>query len=167
MRALPPSRAVDPHLRPVAEADLPALVDLSLRAWAPVFASIEQQLAGSGVFARQHPDWRADQRAAVESACRDTHVLVAEIDGVLAGFVATTRREDDLGEIHMIAVDPDHQRRGVGRALTRAALERLRTQGLATAMGRDRGDPEHEPARRLYEDAGSTAMPIVRYFTTL
>jgi hypothetical protein len=63
-------------------------------------------------------------------------------------------------------VDPATNAAASG-ALTRAALERLRTQGLATAMGRDRGDPEHEPARRLYEDAGSTAMPIVRYFTTL
>jgi ribosomal protein S18 acetylase RimI-like enzyme len=105
---------VEPHLRPVAEADVAPLVDLALRAWAPVFASIEQQLAGSGVFERQHPDWRADQRAAVESACRDTDVLVAEVDGTVAGFVATARREDDLGEIHMIAVDPGHQRAASG-----------------------------------------------------
>jgi ribosomal protein S18 acetylase RimI-like enzyme len=143
------------------------VVELSLRAWTPVFASIERRLAGSGVFELQHPDWRADQRAAVESACRDTDVLVAEVDGVVGGFVATTRREDDLGEIHMIAVDPDHQRHGLGRALTQAALERLRAQGLATAMVETGGDPGHEPARRLYEDAGFTALPIVRYFTTL
>jgi ribosomal protein S18 acetylase RimI-like enzyme len=166
-RALPPSRAVDPVIRPFAEADLAPLVDLSLRAWAPVFASIERQLAGSGVFELQHPDWRADRRAAVESAGRDTDVLVAEVDGAVAGFVATTRREDDLGEIHMIAVDPDHQRRGAGRALTRAALERLRARRVATAMVETGGDPGHEPARRLYEDAGFTALPIVRYFTTL
>jgi ribosomal protein S18 acetylase RimI-like enzyme len=156
-------------LRPVVDADLAPLVDLSLRAWAPVFASIEAQLAGSGVFALQHPDWRADQRAAVESACHDpaVEVVVAEVDGTVAGFVATTRREDDLGEIHMIAVDPAHQRRGVGRALTRVALERLRAQGLATAMVETGGDPGQEPARQLYEDAGFTALPIVRHFTTL
>jgi ribosomal protein S18 acetylase RimI-like enzyme len=134
-----------------------------------VFASLERQLAGSGVFERQHPDWRADQRAAVESACADPaiEVLVAEVDGGVAGFVATTRREDDLGEIHMIAVAPDQQRRGVGRTLTRAALEQLRAGGFATAMVETGGDPGHEPARQLYEDSGFTALPVVRYFTTL
>jgi len=67
----------------------------------------------------------------------------------------------------MIAVDPDRRRRGVGRALTRAALERLAAQGLATAMVETGGDPGHEPARRLCEDAGFAALPVVRYFTTL
>lgn len=168
-RALPPSRAVDPVIRPFAARDLAPLIDLSLRAWTPVFASIERQLAGSGVFERQHPDWRSDQRAAVESACDDPaiEVLVAEVDGAVAGFVATTRRGDDLGEIHMIAVAPDRQRRGVGRALTQAALERLRAQGLATAMVETGGDPGHAPARRLYEECGFTALPVARYFTTL
>ena len=44
------------------------MIDLSLRAWAPVFASLEQVL-GSDIFRRMHPDWREDQQRAVEDVC--------------------------------------------------------------------------------------------------
>jgi ribosomal protein S18 acetylase RimI-like enzyme len=155
-------------VRGYAAAYLPRLVELSLAAWAPVFASVEQQLAGSGVFEAQHPDWRAGQQEAVESACATLHVRVAEVDDDVAGFVAVGRREDEpIGEIHMVAVDPRYQGRGIGRRLTEVALEWIAEQGFATAMVETAGDPGHAPARRLYESTGFTPFPIVRYFRTV
>ena len=79
-----------PQIRPFEERDAAAVVDLSLRAWAPAFASLERVL-GSDVFRRQHPDWREDQRRAVEEVCasQETRVWVAEVDGETVGFVAT------------------------------------------------------------------------------
>lgn len=158
-----------PVVRPFETADLPRVVELSLEAWAPVFASIEAQLAGSGVFELQHPDWRAGQRRAVETTCTEpAHaVWVAEADGDVVGFVAVGEREESLGEIVMIAVDPAHQRVGIGAALTQVALGWFRERGYATAMVETGGDPGHAPARRTYEQAGFTPLPLVRYFTAL
>jgi hypothetical protein len=70
-----------PQIRRFEERDAAALIDLSLRAWAPVFASNEQVL-GSAVFRRQHPDWREDQRRVVQEVCasQETRVWVAEVD---------------------------------------------------------------------------------------
>ena len=156
-------------LRPFASEDLDALLDLSIRAWAPVFASLEQVL-GSELFLRMHPDWRADQRQTVEHACRseDVSVWVAESDRDVVGFVGiTTDAAARVGEIYIIAVDPAHQRSGVGTALTQLALDELAEAGMTVAMVETGGDPGHAPARQLYERTGFTLLPIARYFTAL
>jgi ribosomal protein S18 acetylase RimI-like enzyme len=67
----------------------------------------------------------------------------------------------------MIAVDPAYQRRGIGAALTRLALARLREAGLAIAMVETGGDDGHAPARRTYAGAGFTLWPVARYFREL
>ena len=56
-------------IREFREDDLWAIVDLSLRAWEPIFDSLRRVL-GDDVFLRLHPDWREDQADAVRSACR-------------------------------------------------------------------------------------------------
>jgi ribosomal protein S18 acetylase RimI-like enzyme len=147
---------VPPTIRALATGDVEAVVDLSLRAWAPVFASIEQVLHGSGVFEQLHPDWRDTQRRAVLDVCADDamHVWVAELDGAVVGFAAFTLSDTEpLGQIYMIAVDPAHQRRGVGLALTTHATDWIRQQGMTVALIGTGGDPGHAPARRLHERA--------------
>lgn len=161
-----------PTIRPLARADHAAVIELSLRAWAPVFASLEHVLHGSGVFERLHPDWRVTQHDAVTAACTSdtlcTWVAEASADRVVAGFVAVHLDHDhNLGEIHMLAVDPVHQRHGIGTALTGFALDQLRQAGIRVAMVETGGDPGHAPARRTYQRAGFTALPLVRYFTAL
>jgi GNAT superfamily N-acetyltransferase len=161
---------MSPTIRPLTDGDLDAVVDLSLRAWAPVFAAVEQVLAGSGVFEEFHPDWRDTQRRAVSDVCADdaTPTWVAEVDSAVAGFVAVRlHRDDRMGEIYMIAVDPDRQRRGLGIALTTHATDWIRQQGMTIAMIDTGGDPGHAPARRVYERAGYTALPGVMYFKKL
>ena len=156
-------------IRPLEPADVEPVVQLSLRAWAPVFDSLRSAL-GMGLFSRMHPDWRQDQRRAVEEACGDEQltVSVAEIEGDVVGFTAIrTDAESRLGEIHMIAVDPDHQRRGIGASLTREALEQLAEAGMTIAMVETGGDPGHAPARATYEQADFTLLPIARYFKVL
>lgn len=156
-------------IRPLEAVDVEPVVELSLRAWAPVFDSLRGAL-GEGLFSRMHPDWREGQRRAVEEACADGQltVSVAEIDGAVVGFVAVKADVDGrLGEIHMVAVDPDHQRRGVGGALTRVATDQLAEAGMSIAMVETGGDPGHAPARATYEQAGFTLLPIARYFKLL
>ncbi|MGI9050888.1 MAG: GNAT family N-acetyltransferase [Rubrobacteraceae bacterium] len=146
------------------------MVELSLRTWAPVFASLEQTL-GSGIFRRLHPDWREDQRRAVKDVCaaEKGRVWVAEVDGVAVGFVATEvyDPERSMGVISMLAVDPDHQNGGIGTALTGFALDRLKDAGMKVAVVETGGDPGHAAARRTYEKAGYVLLPIARYFKNL
>ncbi len=163
-----------PQIRDLRDDDVDAVVALSLRAWAPVFASFEAVL-GAGVYRHLYSDWSTSQAAAVERVCRDpaTRVRVAVEDGRPVGFVAVvvhderTSDEPDSGEVEMLAVDPAAQRRGVGRALLDDGVELLRQAGVRIVAIGTGGDPGHAPARRTYEAAGFTALPLVRYYRLL
>ncbi len=161
---------IRPLIRSYDDRDADAVVDFSLRAWALVFASVEQTL-GSEVFRRQHPDWREDQRRAVEEVCaaKKGQVWVAEVGTSTVSFVAVEldRPERSIGEISMVAVDPDYQGGGIGTALTEFALARLKDAGMTVAMVETGGDPGHAAARRSYEKTGFTHLPIARYFKNL
>lgn len=67
-------------------------------------------------------------------------VVVARLRGKVVGMRAITRRTVHLGERTLklagmgIAVDPEHQRKGIGRALTRATMELLRSLGDELAV---------------------------------
>src|ERR1700744_1028212 len=115
-------------IRRYQPADSEAVVELALRAWGPVFASLEQVL-GREMFVRLHGDsWEDFQREAVRGVLADSGmtVWVAEAEAVVAGFVAAqVDAERLLGEIVMVAVDPAQQGRGAGGALTEFATEWL------------------------------------------
>ena len=76
--------------------------------------------------------------ADVAGRARDTETLAAVVAGRLAGVATyvpgpdTSMSEfDDPGAagIRALAVDPDHHRQGIGRALTVACVDRARTAG--------------------------------------
>jgi ribosomal protein S18 acetylase RimI-like enzyme len=148
---------------------LDAVVALSLRAWEPVFESVASVMDPE-VYREQHPDWRVTQRKAVEAVCaeKDAHVWVASEGSRVVGFVALKlHAEDRIGEIYMIAVDPDFQRRGIAAGLTEHSLAWLAQAGMTTAMVETGGDPGHAPARRTYESAGFRPFPVAKYFKKL
>ena len=159
-----------PRIRLFEDRDAEAVVDLSLRAWAPVFASLERAL-GPEIFGRLHPDWREDQRRAVEDvlAAKEAQVWVAEVGASIVGFVSVELIDDkrSMGEISMLAVDPDYQGGGIGTALAEFALDKLKEAGMKVATAETGGDPGHAAARRTYEKAGYTLLPIARYFKNL
>ena len=119
------------RIQPYESEQRDAVVRLALRAWAPVFDSI-QKVMDVDVYQAFYPDWRVSQQQAVEGVCtaEDMQVWVAIDAGVTVGFVAVKLHvASSMGEIYMIAVDPDYQRRGIGTALTAFALERMRDAG--------------------------------------
>ncbi len=159
-----------PIVRDFAEQDLDAVAALSLRAWAPVFASLADVLRASGVWDRMYTDWRVDQEKAVRAACTDDRmrVWVAMVGTAVAGFVAARLdNAERVGEIYMVAVDPEFQRHRVGSTLTGVAVEWFTASGMTLAMVETGGDPGHAPARRTYESAGFTRLPVARYFRAL
>ena len=159
-------------IRALADSDIAPVVDLSLRAWAPVFDSFRQVL-GEEIFLHLYPRWSAMQAAAVERVCRDESMStwVADHEGRAVGFVAIVhdRQEDEpkSSEIEMIAVDPGHQRRGIAADLLAFAVDRMREHGSELAVIGTGGDPGPAPARAAYEQAGFTPLPLVRYYRKL
>lgn len=115
-------------------------------------------------------DWRRQQQQDVEKVLRDekSEVQVVEVDGKVVGFVAAVVDADSrMGEISMVAVDPDSQSRGLGTRLTDVATDWLREEGMTVVLVSTGGDIGHAPARRTYEKAGFTPIPIVNYFKAL
>ena len=56
------------EIREFQERDLDAIVEFSLRAWDPVFASLREVL-GDPLFFRLKPDWMAAQADEVIASC--------------------------------------------------------------------------------------------------
>jgi ribosomal protein S18 acetylase RimI-like enzyme len=157
------------QIEPYDPAHVDAVVRLSLRAWSPVFDSLKTELAPE-VWQSFYPEgWRTSQEKSVRDTCAnaDMKVWVAIEAGIVAGFVAVRFHESKLGEIYMIAVDPDYQRRGIAMAMTDFAVERMKEAGMEIAMVETGGDPGHAPARAAYEKAKFRALPLARYFRKL
>ncbi len=161
---------MNPSVRRVRNPDVDALVELTLLAFVPVFDSF-RELLGPGIYPIIWPDWRRSQREAVETLCGDpekTHVLVAEVDGSVVGFIAyEVLPKGCPSEVLLLAVHPDYQNRGIGTRLNERALEELKTAGVKLVKLCAGGDSSHAPARRSYEKAGYTALPLVRYYKNL
>ncbi len=142
-RPLPVEETWDLDVRPfVPGADEAAWLDVNNRAF------------------RWHPEqggWTLEdlQARMAEPWFDPRGFLLHEVDGRLAGFCWTKAHRavsPPLGEIYVIAVDPDFSGRGLGRALTLAGLDHLFTSGLGVGMLYVEGT--NEAALRLYDGLG-------------
>lgn len=158
------------QIEPYDRRYLDAVIRLSLRAWTPVFDSIQNAM-DANVYRAFYPDnWRVSQQKAVENVCAasDTNVWIAIDTGSIVGFVAVKlHSEDSMGEIYMIAVEPNFQGQGIGTALVEFALNWIKDVGMSVAMVETGGDLGHAPARHTYEKAGFRLFPVARYFKKL
>ena len=80
--------------------------------------------------------WEARRQAYVAKAQLDgaLRVDLALRGGVPIGYCITTITAAQIGEIESIYVEPDHRRRGVGRALIEAAFAWLDAEGIQHRM---------------------------------
>ena len=92
-------------------------------------------------------------------------MLVAEDGGEIVGYVAVgraTRLESKrhVADIRGLAVAPDHQGRGLGRALVQAALDAARERGARKVTLRVLAP--NTAARALYESCGFVVEGVRR-----
>jgi mycothiol synthase len=91
--------------------------------------------------------------------------LLHERDGRIAGFCWTKLHIDHdppLGEIYVIAVDPDFHGQGLGRQLTLAGLDSIARRGVSIAMLYV--DADNTAGLRLYEGLGFSVHRTDRSF---
>jgi aminoglycoside 6'-N-acetyltransferase I len=93
------------------------------------------------------------------------HLIVALEDGQVVGMITAVHyvHPDKPPElwINELGVASTHRRKGIGRALLQAMLAHGRELGCGEAWVLT--EPENEPARRLYREAGGTEDATVMY----
>ena len=77
--------------------------------------------------------------------------LVAEVDGVIAGYVGS-QTVLDAADMMNLAVSPDYRRQGVGQALVNALVEHLRQNKVIALLLEVR--VSNAPAIALYKGLG-------------
>lgn len=110
---------------------------------------------------------RPETYAAIEAAGRESFLL-AEVGGRVAGFVSYAPGEGE-GQISGLYVDPDWQRRGIGRRLAEHAEAILRGHGVERVRVRASlaGVPAYaalgyeETGRSLHRTRGGRELPMV------
>lgn len=146
------------------------ILKLSLEAWQPVFSRMKAEVLPY-VYAAFYPDgWRERQRSDIGDFLDNegSRTWVAARSGTVLGFVSLRLHpEDKMGEIYILAVDPDHQRKGIGRSLMAFAERHIREAGMDIVMVETGGDSGHRAARAIYEAEGYAQWPVARYFKKL
>lgn len=102
--------------------------------------------------------WRLDEGGLREAltATPSARFRVAVVDRRVAGY-AVTGRAGQRGYLQRLAVDPDVQGRGLGRALVLDALRWLRRRGVASVVVNTQ--VENERALALYRSLGFRLQP--------
>lgn len=106
------------------------------------------------------PDWfgiEASNREYIEGLTRRPSV-VAEAEGAIVGFLSIERHNPRSAEIHVMAVEQDRHRRGVGSALLDWTERWCLAEGVPWLHVKTRGpatpDPGYERTRHFYLASG-------------
>jgi RimJ/RimL family protein N-acetyltransferase len=137
------------EVRAAAAADEESLAVLDRAAWTP--------FSSPGPLAEDEPFF--NERNPREG------VLVAIVDGEVAGYVRVQRptrfrSSDHVLAVNGVAVDPSRQGRGIGRVLMEAAITEARRRGARRLTLRVFSP--NERARRLYESVGFVVEGVLR-----
>src|SRR3954469_13621699 len=155
---------------PVDDEHRRGVTPLDVRAFRPGTEDEMASLEVNNRAFRHHPEqggWDLDTLRNRESTkwFDPDGFLLHEEDGRLAGFCWTKIHADEnppLGEIYVIASDPDFEGKGLGRRLVLAGLDWLTGKGLTTGMLYV--DAANKGAVHLYESLGFPVDHIDRAY---
>lgn len=127
-------------LRPFTGGDIDAILDINARAFAA------------------HPEQGAMDRTDFDARCAQdwfdpSGLFVAEREGRILGF-HWTKREGEIGEVYVVAVDPDVHGAGLGTVLTDLGMQYLWARGVTAIDLYVEGD--NHPALAVYHRLGFT-----------
>jgi ribosomal protein S18 acetylase RimI-like enzyme len=161
------------RIRPFVDADLPALIDLTIETFRPHFENDVRPSYGEELFELHHGRWEQDYRdwlPSLHDPASRRWVAVADTGGGVAGFVAWNAAGDrrDHGLISLLAVAEPYRRSQVATELCRHALDAMKADGVEVVELNTGGeDAFHAPARALYESLGFLRVPIAGYIQKL
>lgn len=89
-------------------------------------------------------------------------LLVAKIDGEIAGMIVLKALNNEISEIMNLAVDENYQRRGIGRKLIIAALEYARNAGMQSVKIATGNSSIHQ--LKLYQSCGFVIDQILENY---
>lgn len=137
-------------VRTARPEDDAALAELDQRTWTSLVSPAPPPPPGTPFF---------------DDGDRPEDFLVAETDGVVAGYVRLAEGFGIPAHSHVrviggLAVDPDRQGRGIARALVDAAVAEARRRGARKVTLRVLG--HNAVARRVYERCGFVVEGVLR-----
>ncbi|GHG46185.1 MULTISPECIES: GNAT family N-acetyltransferase [Amycolatopsis] len=137
-------------IRTARGADEPVLAEIDRHTWTSVVSPAPAPPPGTPFF---------------DEDARPEDFLVAEHDGVVAGYVRLAAGHDIPAHRHVLvigglAVAPDRQRLGIARQLVEAAVAEARRRGARKVTLRVLG--HNTGARRVYERCGFVTEGVLR-----
>ena len=137
-------------IRPAREDDEAGLAKIDERTWTPAVSPAPPPPPGTPFF---------------DDGTRPEDVLVAEHDGVVAGYVRLGEGFGIPAHRHVavvdgLAVDPDRRRLGIARQLVEAAVAEARHRGARKVTLRVLGP--NVGAQRVYERCGFVVEGVLR-----
>lgn len=158
------------EIRPYTLQDRENLLALSAQAWAPVFSSL-QGAVPEFIYECFWPNgWEARQLSDLAKVLDEEprNIDIAFVGNSPVGWVCTRLHPDDnMGEIYVLVVDPQHQNLGISARLLKHSKERVRDAGMSMVMVETVDDKSHDSAIHLYESKGFERWPVARYFLNL
>ncbi len=88
--------------------------------------------------------------------------IVAEVNGIVVGYVVGYQISENTGRIFSIAVYPNYQNRGIGSTLLKEIIRVLRGYGVTNIILEVR--QSNIRAKRFYERHGFVQIGIVKHY---
>jgi ribosomal-protein-alanine N-acetyltransferase len=130
-------------------AALPVLIRLALTEDAPALAAMSRDTIEAGL------PWRYREPEMLRFMRSSRYnVIVAEFNSEIAGFAVMGYGDSDA-YLALLAVDPLHQHRGIGRRMLEWLLKTAEVSGMESVAVELRED--NVTAHKLYESLGFTA----------
>ncbi|MEM6354147.1 MAG: GNAT family N-acetyltransferase [Pseudomonadota bacterium] len=109
-----------------------SVLALTVDAWTPVFSKTWNDVPRFVLEAFYPNGWQTRQTSEIEDLLRNEpeNTWLAMLKDALVGFVGLRLHPDDqMGEIYIIGVSPDHQRMGISTMLMQHAENEIRASG--------------------------------------